>query len=168
MNAGSRLAIYPGSFDPITYGHEDLVRRVLGFADRVVVAVAHRATMRKQGLFTIPERVELIRETFAGEPRVEVDAFDGLLVDYARSRGSRILVRGLRAVADFEYEFQMALMNRELWPDVETLFLAPDARYSFLSASLVREIASLGGDVSQFVSPLVRERLERALAREQE
>ena len=168
MSAGSRLAIYPGSFDPITYGHEDLVRRVLGFADRVIVAVAYTATMRKQGLFTVPERVEMIRETFAGEPRVEVDEFNGLLVDYARSRGSRILVRGLRAVADFEYEFQMALMNRELWPDVETLFLAPDARYSFLSASLVREIASLGGDTNWLTSPLVRDRLESALARERE
>ena len=154
-----RLAIYPGSFDPITCGHEDIVRRALGFADRVIVAVAHRSSVRKQGLFAIPDRVEMIREVFADEPRVEATEFEGLLADFARARGARLIIRGLRAVADFEYEFQMALMNRELWPEMETVFLAPDARYSFLSASLVREIASLGGDVSQFVSPLVRERL---------
>ena len=157
-----RVAIYPGSFDPITCGHEDLVRRGLTFVDRVIVAVAHRATTKKQGLFDIAERVELIRAVFRDEPRVEVDDFQGLLVDYARKREARLVIRGLRAVSDFEYEFQMALMNRQLWPELETMFLAPDARWSFLSASLVREIASLGGDVSEFVAPVVRERLTRA------
>ncbi len=158
-----RISIYPGSFDPITRGHEDIVRRALAFSDRVIVAVAHTATQRKQGLFTIRERVELIRHIFRDEPRVEPAEFSGLLVDFARVHGARILVRGLRAVSDFEYEFQMALMNRQLWPEIETVFLAPDVRYSYLSASLVREIASLGGDVSEFVDPAVLDRLQRKL-----
>jgi pantetheine-phosphate adenylyltransferase len=165
MSTAARLAIYPGSFDPFTYGHEDLVRRALAFTDEVIVAVAHRSTVRKDGLFPIPERVGMIRETFRDEPRVRVTEFEGLLVEFARANQARLIIRGLRAVADFEYEFQMALMNRELSPDVETVFLTPDAKYSFLSASLVREIASLGGDVSQFVSPLVRERLHAAVGR---
>ncbi|MGH7467264.1 MAG: pantetheine-phosphate adenylyltransferase [Longimicrobiales bacterium] len=157
--ATGRTAIYPGSFDPITRGHEDIVRRALEFVDRVLVAVAHRRTQRKDGLFSIHERVQMITEVFADEPRVEPAEFDGLLVDYARERGASLIIRGLRAVSDFEYEFQMALMNRTLWPEAETIFLAPDARYSFLSASLVREIASLGGDVSDFVAPSVLQRL---------
>ncbi len=152
-------AIYPGSFDPITYGHMDIVRRTLTFCERVIVAVGHRATQPKAGLFDIEERVEMIETVFADEERVEVAAFSGLLVDFARERRVQLVVRGLRAVSDFEYEFQMALMNRDLNPDIETLFLAPDARYSYLSASLVREIASLGGDVSKFVAPEVRDRL---------
>jgi pantetheine-phosphate adenylyltransferase len=155
----SRSAVYPGSFDPITRGHEDIVRRALRFVDRVVVAVAYRSTQPKAGLFTIPERLDMIREIFADEPRVEVDSFTGLLVEYAGERGADVVVRGLRAVSDFDYEFQMALMNRRLRPDVETLFLAPDAQYSFLSASLVREIAGLGGDVAEFVAPTVLARL---------
>jgi pantetheine-phosphate adenylyltransferase len=161
MNAQrtGRTAIYPGSFDPITRGHEDIVRRALEFVDRVVVAVAHRRTQRKDGMFAITERVQMIAEVFADEPRVEPAEFDGLLVDYARTRGASLIIRGLRAVSDFEYEFQMALMNRTLWPRAETIFLAPDARYSFLSASLVREIAALGGDVSDFVAPSVLQRL---------
>ncbi len=153
------VAIYPGSFDPITKGHEDIVRRTLIFCDRVIVGVGHRATQAKHGLFTIDERVDMIRAVFADEERVEVTAFAGLLVDFARERGVQIIVRGLRAVSDFEYEFQMALMNRDLAPGIETLFLAPDARYSYLSASLVREITSLGGDMSHFVSAAVQERL---------
>ena len=160
----SCLAIYPGSFDPVTRGHEDIVRRALAFTDCVVVAVAHRRTQQKSGLFTIEERVQMIRDVFADEPRVEVDEFEGLLVDYARKRRAHLMIRGLRAVSDFEYEFQMALMNRQLWPEIETIFLAPDAQYSFLSASLVREIASLGGDVSEFVPPLVLQRLHAKLS----
>jgi pantetheine-phosphate adenylyltransferase len=156
-----RIAICPGSFDPITLGHEDIVRRGLRFADRVVVAVAHRATHEKRGLFTVEERVELIRAAFADEPRVEAAEFQGLLVDFARRRGARLVIRGLRAVSDFEYEFQMALMNRELSPEMETVFLATDADKSFLSATLVREIASLGGNVSRFVSAPVLEALQR-------
>jgi pantetheine-phosphate adenylyltransferase len=161
----ARTAIYPGSFDPITKGHEDIVRRALHFVDRVIVAVAHRRTQRKEGLFEIAERVQMIREVFADEPAVEPAEFDGLLVDYARSRNATLIIRGLRAVSDFEYEFQMALMNRTLWPQAETLFLAPDARYSFLSASLVREIASLGGEVSDFVAPSVLKRLNAKRAK---
>src|SRR5438132_421058 len=147
------IAVYPGSFDPITNGHEDIVRRALRFADKVIVAVAHRATQRKEGLFSIAERVEMIAEVFADEARVEAVEFEGLLVEFARDRKAKMIVRGLRAVSDFEYEFQMALMNRELFPESETIFLAPEARYSFLSASLVREIASLGGDIRGFVQP---------------
>ncbi len=154
-----RIAICPGSFDPVTLGHEDIVRRSLAFADRVVVAVGHRATQQKQGLFSIAERREMIDAVFADEPRIESADFTGLLVDFARTRNARLLVKGVRAVSDFEYEFGMALMNRELADDLETVFLMPDVQHSFLSASLVREVASLGGDVSQFVSPLVLERL---------
>jgi pantetheine-phosphate adenylyltransferase len=157
-------AIYPGSFDPITRGHEDIVRRSLGLADRVVVAVAHSASQQKRGLFTVEERVSLLREVFRGEPRVECVSFQGLLVDFARRSGARLIIRGLRAVSDFEYEFQMAQMNQELWGEVETVFLTPEVRYSFLSASLVREVASLGGDVSPFVSPVVLERMKAKLA----
>lgn len=164
-NTKSRLAIYPGSFDPLTRGHEDIVRRALGFSERIIVAVAHRRTQPKTGLFEIAERVEIISQVFADEPRVEAADFDGLLVSYARSRDARLMIRGLRAVSDFEYEFQMALMNRQLWPDIETIFLAPDTQYSYLSASLVREIASLGGDVTDFVPPLVMERLKKKLSK---
>jgi pantetheine-phosphate adenylyltransferase len=156
------VAVYPGSFDPITLGHEDVARRTLRIADRLVIGVAYTSTQSKQGLFSIEERVELIREVFSDEPSVEVTPFQGLLVDFAREQGAHFVIRGLRAVSDFEYEFQMAQMNRELWPEVETLFLTPDQDYSFLSASLVREVSALGGDVSRFVSPPVLRRL-RAL-----
>jgi pantetheine-phosphate adenylyltransferase len=159
------VVVCPGSFDPITVGHEDIILRSLRFADRVVVAVAHRATQVKTALFSVTERVEMIREVFADEPRVEATDFQGLLVDFARERGAPIIVRGLRAVSDFEYEFQLALMNRQLGPGVETLFMAPDAQHSFLSASLVREIAGLGGDVTPFVSPSVHRRLVERLGR---
>ena len=155
MSDKNRVAIYPGSFDPITRGHEDIVRRALAFCDQVVVAVAHRRTQKKEGVFTIQERVDLIEEVFRDEPRVHAAEFEGLLVDYARTMNAPLLIRGLRAVSDFEYEFQMALMNRHLWPEIETVFLAPDERYSYLSASFVREIASLGGDISRFVAPHV-------------
>jgi pantetheine-phosphate adenylyltransferase len=159
------VALCPGSFDPITLGHEEIIRRSLRFADRVLVGVAHKATQVKRGLFDVDERVAMIEEVFADEPRVEAVAFEGLLVDFARARGARLVVRGLRAVSDFEYEFQMALMNRELYPELETVFLAPDAERSFLSSSLVREIASLGGDVTRFVSAPVMRRLDELFAR---
>jgi pantetheine-phosphate adenylyltransferase len=157
----NHLAIYPGSFDPLTRGHEDIVRRALRFADRVIVAVAHRRTQPKSGLFEINERVDMIRAVFKDEPRVEAAEFEGLLVKYAQQRNARIMIRGLRAVSDFEYEFQMALMNRQLWSEIETVFLAPDTNFSYLSASLVREIAALGGDISEFVSPVVLEHLRK-------
>lgn len=154
------VAVYPGSFDPITRGHEDVARRTLRFCDRLLIAVAQSPTQSKRPLFPVPERLELMREVFASEPRVECVTFSGLLVDFARSVGARFIIRGLRAVSDFEYEFQMAQMNRELWEDVETLFLTPDVEHSFLSATLVREVASLGGDVSRFVSPPVLARMK--------
>ena len=159
MSDAPRIAVVPGSFDPLTVGHEDVVRRALRFCDEVIVAVAHRATQVKRGLFPVEERLELIHTVFAGEPRVRAAAFDGLLVDFVREQGATLVVRGLRGVADFEYEFQMALMNRDLSPQVETLFLAADAATSFVSASLVREIVGLGGDVSRFVSAPVLGRL---------
>jgi pantetheine-phosphate adenylyltransferase len=158
-----RLAVYPGSFDPITRGHEDIVRRALKFCDTVIVAVAHRRTQSKSGLFAIDERLDMIREVFADEPRVVPSEFEGLLVDFARRENVRVIIRGLRAVSDFEYEFQMALMNRHLWPELETIFLAPDEHYSYLSASFVREITSLGGDMRSFVAPHVHEALRRKL-----
>lgn len=156
----TRIALCPGSFDPVTRGHEDIVRRALAFADRVIVAVAHSAQQQKQGMFAVPERVALIAETFAGEPRVEAAEFTGLLVDFARKTGATLVVRGVRSVADFEYESQMAVMNRRLHGTLETLFLAPDPAHSFVSSTLVRQIATLGGDVAPFVSPAVLRRIQ--------
>jgi pantetheine-phosphate adenylyltransferase len=147
----------------MTKGHEDIARRTLRVADRLIVAVARTATQSKTSLFTVQERVELINEVFAEDPRVEAQAFEGLLVDFARDLGSYLVVRGLRAISDFEYELQMAQMNQELWPEIETLFFVPEVEYSFLSSSLVRKVASLGGDVSRFVSPPVLSRLREKL-----
>jgi pantetheine-phosphate adenylyltransferase len=154
-------ALYPGSFDPVTLGHEDIARRTLRVADRVIVAVAKTATQAKAPAFSLEERLEMLREVFAGEERIECRSFEGLLVDFGREVGASFVIRGLRAVSDFEYEFQMAQMNRELYPEMEFLFLTPDAQLSFLSASLVREVARLGGDVSSFVSPPVLARMHR-------
>ena len=152
-------ALYPGSFDPVTLGHEDLAHRTLRVADRVVVAVAESSPETKSPAFSIDERLEMLKEVFQGEDRIECVSFRGLLVDFARAKGAELVVRGLRAVSDFEYEFQMAQVNRELHPDLEFIFLMPDTKLSFLSASLVREVASLGGDVSSFVSTPVQRRL---------
>ncbi len=157
------IAIYPGSFDPITKGHEDLVRRTLRVTDRLVIAVSSTSTESKEHLFDVSERVELIQEIFAKDDHVEVSRFDGLLVDFARDLGAQVVIRGLRAVSDFDYELQMAQMNQELGPEIETLFLVPEVEYSFLSASLVREVASLGGDVSRFVSAVVLRRLKEKI-----
>ena len=159
------LAVYPGSFDPVTLGHEDIARRTLRLADRLIMAVAETATHRKEALFSVPERLEILHEVYGDDPRVECTSFSGLLMDFARERGAHCIIRGLRAVSDFEYEMQMAQMNRELWPEVETVFLTPDAPLSFLSASLVREVAELGGDVSAFVSSEVLAALEAKLRR---
>ncbi len=145
-------AVYPGTFDPITRGHEDVVRRAAGLFGEVVVAIA---ASRTATLFTLEERVAMAREVFAGFDNVKVEGFDGLLMNYVRAQNARVVLRGLRAVSDFEYEFQMAGMNRTLHPDVETVFLTPAEQYTFISASIVREIARFGGDVSKFVSPLV-------------
>jgi pantetheine-phosphate adenylyltransferase len=152
------VAVFPGSFDPLTRGHEDLVRRALSFADKVIVAVAVNIT--KQPLFTLDERVSLIRQAVA-DPRVEVRSFDGLLADFVRAAGATLIVRGLRAVSDFEYEFQMALMNRTLAPGVETVFVVPAFDLTYLSSSLVREVARFGGDVSRLVHPAVEQALKR-------
>jgi pantetheine-phosphate adenylyltransferase len=160
MTDSPRTALCPGSFDPVTLGHEDVIRRALGFADRVIVAIAHHATQSKRGLFSVPERLDLLRAVFADEPRVEAVEFDGLLVDFAGRIGATLVVRGLRGAADFEYEAQMARMNRALRPEIETVFLAAAPERSFVSASLVREVASLGGDVSGFVSPVVLRRIQ--------
>jgi pantetheine-phosphate adenylyltransferase len=154
--------VYPGTFDPFTRGHEDLVRRAAKLFDRVVVGVA--ASMAKQPFFTAEERVEMTREVLAPFPNVEVEAFSTLLMDFVHAKGARVIMRGLRAVSDFEYEFQMAGMNRNLYPDVETLFLTPSEQYTFISATIVREIARFGGDVSSFVHPAVLARLKAKVA----
>lgn len=154
-------AVYPGTFDPLTSGHEDIVRRAAGLFSEVVVAVADNTS--KKPLFNLEERVELAATVLADCPNVRVVGFSGLLMQFVREQGAGVVVRGLRAVSDFEYEFQLAGMNRKLFPEVETLFLTPAEQYMFISASLVREIALLGGDVSQFVSPLVQEALQRKM-----
>ncbi len=156
------LAIYPGTFDPLTRGHEDLVRRASKLCDRLLVAIA--AGHHKNAMFTLEERLDIAREVLSPYPNVEVSGFTGLLRDFVVARGAQVVVRGLRAVSDFEYEFQMAGMNRQLMPDVETLFLTPADQYQFISGSFVREIAMLGGDVSKFVVPLVMERLQAKVA----
>jgi pantetheine-phosphate adenylyltransferase len=154
----SRVAIYAGSFDPITRGHEDLMHRSLEYVDRLVVAVATNSS--KTPLFTIDERVALIRSALGDEPRFEVRSFDGLLVDFARSVGASLLIRGLRAVSDFEYEYQMALMNRHLSPRLETVFMMPSLDTTYISASMVREVARYGGDVHDLVHPSVEAALK--------
>jgi pantetheine-phosphate adenylyltransferase len=148
--------IYPGTFDPFTRGHEDVVRRAAGLFGEVIIAIA---ASRSTTLFTLEERVDMAREIFADQPNVRVEGFDCLLMDYVQEQHARVVLRGLRAVSDFEYEFQMAGMNRSLHPEVETLFLTPAEQYTFISASMVREIARFGGDVSKFVSPSVAKKL---------
>ena len=152
-----QIAVYPGTFDPITLGHEDIVRRAAQLFDRVIVAVA--AGHHKKALFTLQERVEMARSALADVPGVEVAEFHGLLRDFVIASGAKAMVRGLRAVTDFDYEFQLAGMNRTLMPKVETIFLAPSDKYQFISSTLVREIATLGGEVAPFVSPGVNQRL---------
>ena len=156
-----RVAVYPGSFDPITKGHEDLIHRSLEFVDQLIVAVA--VNVAKQPLFTLEERVALIKQTVSG--KVDVQSFDGLLAEFAKQVGASVIVRGLRAVSDFEYEFQMALMNRNLAPGIETVFLVPAFDLTYLSSSLVREVARFGGDVSQLVHPKVQQALKRKFAK---
>ncbi|MCL4801686.1 MAG: pantetheine-phosphate adenylyltransferase [Burkholderiales bacterium] len=150
-------AVYPGTFDPLTRGHEDLVRRAAALFDEVVVGVAE--SRGKGPFFSVDERVDMASRALAAYPNVRVRAFGGLLRDFVREHAARVILRGLRAVSDFEYEFQMAGMNRSLIPDVETVFLTPDEKYMFISATIVREIALMGGDVSPFVPPEVLARL---------
>jgi len=157
----SITAVYPGTFDPITNGHFDLIERAARFYDRLVIAVADN--QNKKSLFTLEERVELAKEVTKNVPNVEVIGFSGLLVDFVREINGHVLLRGLRAVSDFEYEFQLASMNRKLAPEIETMFMTPAEQYSFISSSLVREISSLGGDVSDFVNPSVGKALQEVL-----
>ena len=160
------LAVYPGTFDPITLGHEDVVRRATQLFGRVIVAVA--AGHHKNTLFSVDERLAMVRESVQGYPQVEVESFAGLLRDFVVQRGGKAMVRGLRAVTDFDYEFQLAGMNRTLMPEVETVFLTPSDKYQFISSSFVREIVTLGGEVEKFVSPLVLERLMRKVSSKQQ
>lgn len=154
-------AVYPGTFDPMTLGHEDLMRRASRLFERLIIAVA--AGHHKRTMFSIEERLDIAQQLAAKYPNVEVIPFRGLLRDFVLEHGGKVVVRGLRAVSDFEYEFQMAGMNRSLMPDVETVFLTPSDQYQFISSTFVREIATLGGDVSKFVSPLVLDRLRERI-----
>ena len=151
------LAVYPGTFDPMTLGHEDVIRRAAQLFDRVIVAVA--AGHHKKTLFSLEERIEMAVEAVRPYPNVTVESFGGLVRDFVVARGGKAMVRGLRAVTDFDYEFQLAGMNRSLMPDVETVFLTPSDRFQFISSTFVREIATLGGEVHKFVSPSVEQRL---------
>ncbi len=161
-HVNSRTAVYPGTFDPMTLGHQDLMRRAARLFDRLILAVA--AGHHKRTMFTVDERLEIAREIAKPYGNVEVLAFRGLLRDFVVGYGGHVVVRGLRAVSDFEYEFQMAGMNRQLMPDVETLFLTPSDQFQFVSGTFVREIATLGGDVSKFVAPTVLRRLRERVA----
>jgi pantetheine-phosphate adenylyltransferase len=151
------LAIYPGSFDPVTYGHLDLIERGAKLFDKLIVAVLHN--LEKDPLFAVSERLEMLREVTRPWPNVEVDVFEGLLVEFARQKRAQVLLRGIRALSDYEYELQMALMNRKLEPKIETVFMMPAEAYSYLSSRLVREIARLGGALKDMVPPTVEERL---------
>lgn len=152
-----RIAIYPGTFDPITLGHEDLVRRAAGLFDKLILAIAESPS--KQPRFPLAARVEMAREVLHDVPNVDIVGFNTLLMDFVHEKNAKVVVRGLRAISDFEYEFQMAGMNRSVYPEVETVFLTPGEQYMFISATMVREIARLGGDVSKFVQPCVQKRL---------
>jgi len=159
----TRIAVYPGSFDPPTRGHEDLIRRSLVLADEVIVAVAENGS--KHPLFPVAERLAMLRAAVGGDPRIRFETFDGLLADFAKAVGAGLIVRGLRAMSDFEYEFQMALMNRQLHPSLETVFLVPAVDLTYLSSSLVREVARLGGDLKGLVHPAVAAALKQRFGR---
>lgn len=161
----SLTAIYPGSFDPITSGHLDLIARGARLADRLIVAILRNEN--KQPLFSIEERADMLREVLSGYPNVEVDSFDGLLVDYAAKRNAGLILRGIRAISDYEYELQMALMNRRLRPEIETVFLMSGEAYSFISSRLVKEIIRFGGNISGLVPPAVEARLKNRFLGEQ-
>ena len=155
-------AIYPGTFDPVTYGHVDIIKRALAIFPEVIIAVAHN-TVQKKTLFSVEERVRMLKKATLGLEGVIVDDFDGLVVDYARKNKARILVRGVRMISDFEYEFQMALTNRKIASDIETIFLMPQESFSYLSSKLLKEASSLGADLSCFVPDFVREALKKKL-----
>lgn len=155
------LAVYAGTFDPLTYGHLDLIDRSAEIFDKLIIAVAESTP--KETLFDVDERIEMVKEVVSKYENVEVEKFSGLLIEYAREKSSNLLIRGLRAYSDFEYEFQMALTNRKMAPEIETLFMMPKEIHSYVSSSAVRQVASLGGDTSQFVPPSVQKRLDRKL-----
>ena len=155
------LAVYPGTFDPMTLGHSDVIRRAAQLFDQVIVGVA--ADNHKKTMFTLDERIGMVREVMHDQPNVSVESFTGLLRDFAVGRGAKVVIRGLRAVTDFDYEFQLAGMNRSLMPDVETVFLTPGTAYQFISSTLVREIATLGGEAEKFVDPIVATRLQEKI-----
>lgn len=159
------VAVYPGTFDPITNGHSDLIERAATLFERVIVAISGAPAASKRPAFDLEERVALARQVLACHDNVEVAAFESLLAEYVMQRKADVILRGLRAVSDFEHEFQLASMNRQLAPGVETLFLTPAEQYAFISSTLVREVASLGGDVSRFVHPVVKKALRRRLKR---
>jgi pantetheine-phosphate adenylyltransferase len=161
-----KKAVYPGSFDPITNGHVDIILRGEKLFPRILIAVLENP--KKQTLFTAAERIKIIREIFRDHPRVEAKVFHGLLIEFAQKNEAEILIRGLRAVSDFEYEFQMALMNKKLNPAIETFFMMPSAKYTFLSSSLVKEVFALGGGISDLVPPIVEKRLHEKLGRKEE
>jgi len=158
-----KLAVYPGSFDPVTFGHLDIIERALKVFDGVIVAVARNS--EKNSLFTVKERIELLSEILADRPQAKIETFDGLLVDFVRQRGASVIIRGLRAVSDFEYEFQLAQMNRSITKDVETLFMMTSVPYSYLSSSIVKEVSSLNGPVDKLVPPLVKTALDKKFGR---
>jgi len=155
----SKIAVYPGSFDPITYGHLDIIERGLEVFDEIIIAVARNS--EKRSLFSTEERISHIQETIGSNPCVTIDTFDGLLIDYVLSKGSKVILRGLRAVSDFEYEFQIAQMNHNLKNEIETLFMMTSVPYGYLSSSIVKEVASLNGPVEGFVPPVVRQALAK-------
>ncbi len=153
------IAIYPGTFDPITLGHENIAHRATRIFDKIIVAVASNAS--KKCFFSFEERVGLVKAVFSEHKAIEVIGFNGLLMDFVEAQNAHVVIRGLRAVSDFEYEFQLAGMNRKLYPNVETLFLTPSEQFTFVSSSLVREVATLGGNIEQFVSPIVKEAMKK-------
>jgi pantetheine-phosphate adenylyltransferase len=158
----TRTAVYPGTFDPVTQGHWDIVERSLRIFDRIIVAIGPNP--KKEPLFSLAERLAILADVFKGIPEVRISSFDGLLVDYVRKEGAHAIIRGLRAISDFEYEFQMALMNRSLDSRIETVYLMPSEEYSFLTSSLIKEVARYGGDISRLVPPIVKEMLEKKYA----
>jgi pantetheine-phosphate adenylyltransferase len=158
-----KIAVYPGSFDPVTFGHLDIIERALKIFDGVIVAVARNS--EKNSLFTVQERIDLLTEILDDRPQCKVDTFDGLLVDFVRERGATVIIRGLRAVSDFEFEFQLAQMNRSITRDVETLFMMTSVPYSYLSSSIVKEVSSLNGPVDKLVPPVVKAALDRKFGR---
>lgn len=158
-----KIAIYPGSFDPVTYGHLDIIKRALRIFDKVIVAVAYNAD--KNPLFNVSERMEMLKKAVKNFKRVEVDSFDGLIVDYVRKKNAAVVIRGLRMISDFEYEFQMALTNRKLSSDIETMFMVPSDSFSYVSSKLIKEAASMGADLKEFVPPSVEKAIKEKMSK---